>query len=76
LNYLNDKVFIIFFCSSKALEDLYIGSKQTIYCGFDPTARSLHIGNLLAIIVLIHHQRSGHTPIALVMLLSKFSIYL
>jgi tyrosyl-tRNA synthetase len=39
---------------------------QTCYCGFDPTASSLHIGNLLALIALIHCQRKGHTPIVLI----------
>ena len=41
-------------------------SNQTVYCGFDPTASSLHVGNLLALIGLIHFQRLGHQPIALV----------
>jgi len=41
-------------------------STQSVYCGFDPTAPSLHIGNLLAIILLIHCQRAGHTPICVV----------
>ncbi|XP_013094924.2 tyrosine--tRNA ligase, mitochondrial-like isoform X1 [Biomphalaria glabrata] len=36
---------------------------QTIYCGFDPTADSLHIGNLLSLMVLLHGQRAGHNPI-------------
>lgn len=36
------------------------------YCGFDPTADSLHIGNLVPITLLIHFQRAGHKPIALV----------
>jgi tyrosyl-tRNA synthetase len=36
------------------------------YCGFDPTAPSLHLGNLLGIIVLAWFQRCGHTPVALV----------
>ncbi len=35
------------------------------YIGFDPTAPSLHIGNLLQIIILRHFQRAGHQPIAL-----------
>jgi hypothetical protein len=39
---------------------------QKAYCGFDPTADSLHIGNLLGIIALLHFQASGHQPIALV----------
>lgn len=37
----------------------------TLYCGFDPTADSLHIGSLLPIMGLAHFQRAGHTPIAL-----------
>ncbi|XP_058444902.1 tyrosine--tRNA ligase, mitochondrial [Malaya genurostris] len=40
-------------------------SPQTIYAGFDPTADSLHVGNLLVIIGLLHSQRAGHQPIAL-----------
>ncbi|CAK1547085.1 unnamed protein product [Leptosia nina] len=40
-------------------------SPQTVYAGFDPTANSLHVGNLLVIINLLHWQRGGHNPIAL-----------
>jgi tyrosyl-tRNA synthetase len=36
------------------------------YVGFDPTADSLHIGNLVPIMQLVHFQRAGHKPIALV----------
>ncbi|XP_047595479.1 tyrosine--tRNA ligase, mitochondrial [Lutra lutra] len=39
---------------------------QTIYCGFDPTADSLHVGHLLALLGLFHFQRVGHNVIALV----------
>ena len=38
----------------------------TGYIGFDPTADSLHIGSLVPIILLVHLQKSGHKPIALV----------
>lgn len=38
----------------------------TVYCGFDPTAPSLHMGNLAQIITMSRFQRLGHTPIALV----------
>lgn len=38
----------------------------TGYVGFDPTADSLHIGNLVPIMLLVHLQRAGHRPIALV----------
>lgn len=37
-----------------------------LYCGFDPTADSLHIGSLLPIMALMHFQRWGHKPIVLV----------
>jgi tyrosyl-tRNA synthetase len=36
------------------------------YCGFDPTADSLHVGNLVPIMGLVHLQRAGHRPVALV----------
>ena len=36
------------------------------YIGFDPTADSLHIGSLVQIMTLVHLQRSGHKPFALV----------
>ncbi|NUM56619.1 MAG: tyrosine--tRNA ligase [Candidatus Hydrogenedentes bacterium] len=38
----------------------------TVYCGFDPTADSLHIGSLLPILGLMRFQRAGHKPIAVV----------
>lgn len=38
----------------------------TAYIGFDPTSDSLHIGSLVPIIILVHLQKSGHRPIALV----------
>ena len=36
------------------------------YCGFDPTAASLHVGSLVPIRGLVHFQRAGHRPVALV----------
>ncbi|XP_064478425.1 tyrosine--tRNA ligase, mitochondrial-like [Ornithodoros turicata] len=41
-------------------------SKQCIYCGFDPTADSLHVGNLLAIVLMLHMQRMGHEVVAVI----------
>ena len=38
----------------------------TAYVGFDPSSNSLHIGNLVTIMMLVHLQRAGHKPIALV----------
>ncbi len=39
---------------------------KSAYVGFDPTADSLHIGNLVPIMLLAHYQRCGHKPVALV----------
>src|SRR5512133_1893918 len=36
------------------------------YCGFDPTADSLHVGNLVPVMGLVHLQRAGHRPVVLV----------
>ncbi len=41
-------------------------AKRTLYCGFDPTAESLHIGSLVPLLALKRFQMAGHTPIALV----------
>ncbi len=46
-------------------EEVLAREKVTAYIGFDPTADSLHVGSLLPIMVLVHLQRHGHTPIAL-----------
>ncbi|HEY7780119.1 MAG TPA: tyrosine--tRNA ligase [Ktedonobacterales bacterium] len=37
-----------------------------VYCGFDPTAPSLHLGNLVPVMALAHFQRHGHRPIVLI----------
>lgn len=45
-------------------EELLAREQVTGYIGFDPTADSLHVGSLLPIIVLMHFQRAGHKPLA------------
>ncbi|MBD2716788.1 tyrosine--tRNA ligase [Microvirga sp. STR05] len=47
-------------------EHLLKNAPITGYIGFDPTAPSLHIGNLATIMLLVHLQRAGHRPLALV----------
>ena len=47
-------------------EELLEKEKTSGYIGFDPTADSLHIGHMVQVMLLVHFQRSGHTPIALV----------
>ena len=39
---------------------------RTVYCGFDPTAESLHVGSVVPLLVLKRFQQAGHRPIALV----------
>ena len=55
------------------VQDIIPGTEEQLnkemtsgYIGFDPTADSLHIGSLVPIILLIHLQKNGHKPIALV----------
>ncbi|NQW35987.1 MAG: tyrosine--tRNA ligase [Flavobacteriales bacterium] len=47
-------------------EEQLAKESTTAYIGFDPTGESLHIGSLVQIILLMHFQKHGHTPIALV----------
>ncbi|MFM8710249.1 MAG: tyrosine--tRNA ligase, partial [Sphingomonadales bacterium] len=55
------------------IHDIMPGTREQLdremttgYIGFDPTADSLHIGSLVPILLLVHFQRAGHKPIALV----------
>src|SRR6516165_255222 len=55
------------------IQDIVPGTEEQLsremtsgYIGFDPTADSLHIGSLVPILLLVHLQRAGHKPIALV----------
>ncbi|MBK5193867.1 MAG: tyrosine--tRNA ligase [Flavobacteriaceae bacterium] len=47
-------------------EEHLMEKMRSAYVGFDPTADSLHIGNLVPIMLLAHYQRCGHKPVALV----------
>ncbi len=55
------------------IQDMMPGTKEQLdkemtiaYIGFDPTADSLHIGSLVPILLLVHLQKAGHKPIALI----------
>src|SRR5438552_13544531 len=55
------------------LQDIMPGTEEQLnkemtsaYIGFDPTSDSLHIGSLVPILLLVHLQKAGHKPIALV----------
>ena len=49
-----------------ALRDLLAGDPITYYCGFDPTAPSLHLGNLVQLLLMRRLQLAGHRPLGLV----------
>lgn len=61
-------MFLLYIFSTSDLVN-QLSKSISVYCGFDPTADSLHIGNLLAIIGLIHCQRGGHQPLCVVCIL-------
>ena len=52
--------------SMPSTEEHLLEAMRAAYVGFDPTSDSLHIGNLVPIMLLAHFQRCGHKPIALV----------
>src|ERR1700748_1700750 len=47
-------------------EEQFSKEMTSAYIGFDPTADSLHIGSLVPILLLVHLQKAGHKPVALV----------
>ncbi len=66
LSILKERGFIEDLTHTKELEDYLTNNKTTCYVGFDPTADSLHVGNLVCIMAMAYMQRQGHRPIALV----------
>ncbi|KAJ3867907.1 tyrosine-tRNA ligase [Lentinula novae-zelandiae] len=62
---LSSRGFIQQVTSPTELENA-LRSRQVIYCGVDPTASSLHIGNLVPLMCLLHFQLHGHTIIPLI----------
>lgn len=48
------------------VKELLEKEKVTFYIGFDPTADSLHVGHFIQVIVMMHMQRAGHVPIAII----------
>lgn len=63
---LQDRGLIAQTTDAEALDALLAKEAVTLYCGFDPTADSLHIGSLVPLLVLKRFQLAGHKPIALV----------
>jgi len=63
---LYERGFVEQVTDEEPIRGLLKGKGITCYIGFDPTAASLHIGSLVPIMSLVHMQRCGHHPIALV----------
>ncbi len=53
-------------CTEETALRQVLGTPQSVYAGFDPTASSLHVGSLLPLMMLRRFQKFGHRPIALV----------
>ena len=63
---LEERGFVEQVTDPQGLREVLSKERITCYIGFDPTAKSFHVGNLLPIMALVHMQRAGHRPIALV----------
>jgi tyrosyl-tRNA synthetase len=66
LEMLRERGFIENTTHDQELQEYLSSGCATCYIGFDPTASSLHVGHLIPIMSLVHMQRQGHRPIALV----------
>jgi tyrosyl-tRNA synthetase len=62
---LHERGFVDGVTDEEGVRELLGSRKITCYIGFDPTASSLHVGSLIPIMSLMHMQRAGHRPIAL-----------
>ena len=65
INQLRQRGLVAQVSADNELEE-HLDQPRTLYCGFDPTADSLHLGHLVPLLVLKRFQEAGHTPIALV----------
>lgn len=63
---LKERGFIQQCTSADEITQLLSKDKITYYVGFDPTADSFHVGSLVPIMAMVHLQRAGHTPIAII----------
>lgn len=65
LKTLNERGFIHQCTNMEGLDEILSSSVVPAYIGFDLTAKSLHVGNLMSIMTLRHFQKSGHKPIVI-----------
>ena len=62
LDEMNDRGLVYQTTDSEGLRE-HLKMPRAIYCGFDPTAPSLTVGNLVPILMLFRFQQAGHTPV-------------
>lgn len=63
---LEERGFIEQSTNAEEVRSLLGAGPVTFYIGFDPTADSLHVGHFIQVMVMMHMQRAGHRPIALI----------
>jgi tyrosyl-tRNA synthetase len=63
---LKERGFVFLVSDEEQLRAALEAGSVSAYCGYDPTAPSLHMGNLVSIMMLAHLQRAGHRPIVVV----------
>lgn len=63
---LTERGFVKQVTNEARVRELFEKNRVTAYVGFDPTADSLHVGNLMGLMALAHLQREGHRPIAII----------
>ncbi len=63
---LSERGFVEQVTHEDEVKKLLTDEKVKFYIGFDPTADSLHVGHFIQVIVMMHMQRAGHVPIALI----------
>src|SRR5207248_5299409 len=65
LEHLRARGYVQDVTDEQGLAAAFAAGQVTVYVGYDPTATSLHIGNLVSIMMLANLQRMGHQPVAL-----------
>ncbi|MBY0446336.1 MAG: tyrosine--tRNA ligase, partial [Burkholderiales bacterium] len=66
ISQLQERGLIAQVTDAAALDAILAQKSVTLYCGFDPTADSLHLGHLVPLLALKRFQMAGHRPLALV----------
>ena len=65
-DFLKERGFIAMVSDEDAIRKMLEGKPITFYIGFDSSSTSLHAGSLIPIMAMMHLQRAGHHPIAII----------